>query len=115
MRRTVNLTKGLNLDLRGGLTDTRVAATVQPSRVAVVPADFPGFLPKLDVAEGDAVGAGQPLMHHKSDPSLRLVSPAPGVVESIVRGPRRRIERVVVKVSADAAPAATISLSLIHI
>lgn len=109
MRRTVNLTKGLNLDLRGGLTDTRVAATVQPSRVAVVPADFPGFLPKLDVAEGDAVGAGQPLMHHKSDPSLRLVSPAPGVVESIVRGPRRRIERVVVKVSADTAPAATIS------
>lgn len=102
MRKTVNLTKGLNLDLRGGLTDTRVAATVHPGRVAVVPADFPGFLPKLDVAEGDAVCQGQSLMHHKADTSLCLVSPAAGVVESIVRGPRRRIERVVVRVAEGA-------------
>ncbi len=108
MRKTVNLTKGLNLDLRGGLTDTRVAATVHPGRVAVVPADFPGFLPKLDVAEGDAVCQGQSLMHHKADTSLCLVSPAAGVVESIVRGPRRRIERVVVRVAegGESRPAA---------
>ncbi|MCM1522094.1 MAG: NADH:ubiquinone reductase (Na(+)-transporting) subunit A [Muribaculaceae bacterium] len=97
MRRTVNLSKGLNLDLRGGLTDTRPEADVVPGRVAVTPADFPGFLPRLDVAEGDTVAAGSPLMHHKSDPELKIVSPLGGVVESIIRGPRRRIERVVVK------------------
>ncbi|MCM1163856.1 MAG: Na(+)-translocating NADH-quinone reductase subunit A [Muribaculaceae bacterium] len=103
MRRTVNLTKGLNLDLRGGLTNTQVQATVEPGRVAVMPADFPGFLPRLDVAECDSVCVGSPLMHHKSDPDLKIVSPLGGVVESIVRGPRRRIERVVIKATADAA------------
>lgn len=81
---------------------------MHPGRVAVVPADFPGFLPKLDVAEGDAVCQGQSLMHHKADTSLCLVSPAAGVVESIVRGPRRRIERVVVRVAegGESRPAA---------
>lgn len=102
MRRIINLTKGLNLNLQGGLTDTAVQKDVAPGRAAVIPADFPGFTPRLDVAEGDKVAAGQPLMHHKLDPDLRIVSPLGGVVESIVRGPRRRIERVVVRAEADA-------------
>ncbi len=99
MRKTINLKKGLNLSLNGGLSSTETAATVIPSAVAVIPDDFPGFMPKLDVAEGDTVRAGQPLMHDKGDTDICLVSPISGTVEHIVRGPRRKIERVTVKTS----------------
>lgn len=102
MRRTVSLKKGLNLNLEGGMVTERPDVTALPSRVAVVPDDFPGFLPKLDVAEGDSVRVGSPLLHHKTDPRIKLVSPAAGVVESVVRGARRKIERVVVRVDAAA-------------
>lgn len=103
MRRTINLKKGLNMRLEGSLADTKVAATIMPDRIAIVPDDYPGFLPKLDVREGDTVSAGSPLMHDKNDTDTCLVSPLAGKVESIVRGARRKIERVVVKAAPEAA------------
>lgn len=98
MRRTVNLTKGLNLNLEGGLTSGVSAGMARVTRVAVVPDDFPGFVPKLDVREGDQVRIGSPLLHDKNDPSVRLVATAAGTVEAVVRGARRKIERVVIAV-----------------
>lgn len=106
MRRTINLKKGLNMQLEGALTGTDVSAKVMPGQVAVVPDDFPGFLPKPDVKEGDAVEPGSPLMHDKNDPDIRLVAPVAGTVESIVRGPRRKIERIVIKCSSPEAACA---------
>ncbi len=103
MRRTINLRKGLNLSLAGGLTSTEVKSTVTPSRVAIVPDDFPGFQPKPEVAEGDRVAKGQAILHDKTDPDIKLASPVDGVVESIVRGARRKIERVVIKIDSDTA------------
>lgn len=61
MRRTINLKKGLNMRLEGSLGDTAVTETIMPDRIAIVPDDFPGFLPKLDVKEGDKVSLGTPL------------------------------------------------------
>lgn len=104
MRRTINLKKGLNLRLEGSLADTSVAATIVPDRIAIVPDDYPGFLPKLDVREGDKVEPGSPLMHDKTDTEICLVTPVAGTVESIVRGPRRKIERVVVKADPGVQP-----------
>ena len=99
MRRTINLKKGLNMQLEGSLSDTNVSAKVMPGRVAIIPDDFPGFQPKPDVKEGDTVQPGSPLMHDKIDSDVRLVAPVAGMVESIVRGARRKIERVVIKCS----------------
>lgn len=95
MRKTINLRKGLNLNLRGGVESEDVTM-VTPSLVAVIPDDFPGFSPKLDVAEGDIVEAGTPLMHDKNCDSVKLVSPVAGKVSAVVRGARRKIERVVI-------------------
>lgn len=100
MRRTVSLTKGLNLNLEGGLTSKESVGVARVARVAVVPDDFPGFVPKLDVKEGDKVRIGSPLLHDKNDPGVRLVAPAAGTVEAVVRGARRKIERVVIAVDA---------------
>lgn len=101
MRRTINLRKGLNLNLEGALPSGVHVSRITPVKVAVIPDDFPGLQPKLDVKEGDVVKVGQPLLHDKSDEEVKLVSPAAGVVEAVVRGARRKIERVVVKVSGD--------------
>lgn len=103
MRKIVSLKKGLNLRLAGGLDADVPAGDVSASRVAVVPDDFPGFSPKPEVGEGDLVAAGSPLLRDKSDPRIKLVSPVAGRVESVVRGARRKIERVVVVPCADAA------------
>lgn len=95
----LKLTKGLNLDLAGKVTD-RSVKDVQGQLFAVVPDDFPGFTPKLEVKEGDDVLVGSPLLHDKNDESIKLVSPVAGKVESVIRGERRKIERVVIKASA---------------
>lgn len=110
MRRTVSLKKGLNLNLEGGIgSDVRTAAPL-PSCVALVPDDFPGFLPKPDVAEGDSVSAGSSLLRDKTDPRIKLVSPVAGKVRAIVRGARRKIERVIVDVDpARVADAVTVA------
>lgn len=96
--RKIHLKRGIDLRLQGAVEAGASPRPVAPERVAVCPDDFPGFLPKASVKEGDAVKAGTPLLHDKRWPQLCLTSPAAGVVEGVVRGERRHIERVVVKV-----------------
>lgn len=102
---TLNLKKGLDLNLRGGVPDGAEPVAVNPASVAVFPSDFPGFVPKLVVREGDSVAAGQPLCVDKATGSVALVSPASGTVTEVLRAERRRIERIVVTPGAAAAPA----------
>lgn len=52
--------------------------------------------------------AGAPLLRDKNDARIKLVSPVAGTVEAIVRGARRKIERVVVAVDSAASPAQTV-------
>lgn len=99
MRKTINLRKGLNLNLKGGIEGDGVTQ-VAPSLVAVVPDDYPGFAPKPEVAEGDSVEAGSPLLHDKQCEKIKLVSPVAGKVSAIVRGARRKIERIVIEASS---------------
>lgn len=89
----VKLHKGLNLRLAGAVTDIS-PVEVKATRCAVIPDDFPGFMPKLDVKEGDYVRVGSVLMHDKQRPQVCLVSPVSGTVAAIVRGERRKILRV---------------------
>ncbi|MDE6556918.1 MAG: Na(+)-translocating NADH-quinone reductase subunit A [Duncaniella sp.] len=106
MRKTYKLRKGLNLSLEGAVDPgTPAVSPDHISAVAMVPDDYPGFLPKLDVKEGDIVAQGAPLMHHKADEEVKLVAPAGGVVRAVVRGPRRKIERVVVEPVSEAPSA----------
>lgn len=99
MRTDLHIKKGLDLHIAGGVDDM-TPRRVSPATVAVVPDDFPGFTPKLDVKEGDAVKQGQPLMHDKATPHIVLVAPVAGTVAAVVRGARRKIERVVITPAA---------------
>lgn len=97
----IKIKKGLDLRLAGALTDTAIAARVMPDSVAVIPDDFPGLAPKPEVKEGDKVLAGQPLLRDKTYETLKVVSPVSGTVRAVVRGERRKIERVVIEPDAE--------------
>lgn len=96
----LKLSKGLDLDLSGKVSDMSISQ-VRGSLFAIVPDDFTGFTPKLEVKEGDAVLCGSPLMHDKNDESIKLVSPVSGTVAEVVRGERRKILHVAIKPKYD--------------
>lgn len=100
MNITLNIKKGLDLNIAGAIADHTPfnPDKVNPIYVAITPDDFPGLILKPSVKEGDHVVAGMPLLHDKNNDSIKVVSPAGGVVTSIVRGDRRKLERVIVKV-----------------
>lgn len=96
MNQTIKIKKGLDIPLDG--TAERVVVDARSiERYAVKPPDVVGFTPRLLVAEGDIVTAGQPLVADKNDTRLSLPSPVDGVVKAIVRGEKRRLEAVVVE------------------
>ena len=100
MNHQLNIKKGVDLKIAGAAPAAAPADKIAPSSVAIVPDDFPGFRPKVEVKEGDEVVAGQPLLFDKADPDVKLVSPVCGTVTAVVRGERRKIERVVITPSA---------------
>ena len=91
----LKISKGLDIPL-GGSAERFVVDTRGVERYAVKPPDVVGFTPRLLVAEGDTVVAGQPLVQDKRDERLFLPSPVSGTVEALVRGEKRKQLEVVV-------------------
>ena len=96
MSKNLDLKKGLDIPLKGAAA-LEVTKKVLPKIVAVKPDDFKGLLPRLLVREGDCVLAGSPVIQDKTHPDWLLTSPASGVVESIVRGEKRKLLAVLIK------------------
>ena len=95
----LKLKKGLKLNIAGCLPENAKAVKVEAESCAVSLDDFPGFVPKVCVHDGDAVAAGTPLLYDKNHPEVKLVSPMTGKVRAVVRGERRKILRVEVEKS----------------
>lgn len=93
----LKIKKGLNLRLQGEVALPSESTVIPVRRIAISPDDFEGFIPKTEVKAGDTVAVGQPIMHHKSDVRIKLVSPVAGVVTAVERGERRHIERIVIE------------------
>ncbi len=101
----IKIKKGLDINIKGAVPQSCPLAARPSATAAVCPDDFPGFIPKVEVREGDTVKAGAPLLRDKNFPEVKLVSPVSGIVKAIVRGERRKIERVVVE-AAEGTPLA---------
>ena len=99
----IKIKKGLDINIKGAAASQDAIVERRSATAAVCPDDFPGFVPKVEIREGDAVKAGAPLLRDKNYPGIKLVSPVSGVVKSVVRGERRKIERVVVE-TGDGGP-----------
>ncbi len=102
MNITLTLKKGLDLHIAGVPSGTAdKAESRMPQSVGLTPEDFPGLTLKPVVKEGDTVAQGQAILQDKHHPQVNITSPAAGVVKSIVRGERRRLERVVIEINSD--------------
>ena len=99
----IKIKKGLDLPIAGAVTDPLEITAKPTPTVAIIPDDFVGLVPKMEVREGDTVMAGQPLFHDKRHEELKVVSPAAGTIKAVVRGERRKIMRVVVEATGGQA------------
>ncbi len=77
--------------------DAQPVKVAVPSTVAIVPDDFTGITPRMDVHAGDTVQAGQVLYHDKNHESVKVTSPVSGVVKEVRRGERRKILAVIIE------------------
>ncbi len=91
-----NLKQGHDLKLVGSASGTPVKANV--SRYALKPTDFRGIapIPKMEVAVGDEVLAGQPVFYDKLSPEIKYVAPVSGEVVELRRGAKRAVSHIVI-------------------
>ena len=92
----IKIHKGLDIPL-GGAAEPRVADRRDIALYGILPEDFVGFTPRLEVHEGDHVDCGQAVLSDKKDPRIRLTSPVCGTVKDVRRGDRRAIMAVVIE------------------
>lgn len=92
--------RGLDLPLEGA-PEATVHDGPPVSAVAVLGDDAPGVRAELRVEPGERVRLGQTLFVDRHRPAVRFVSPGAGVVGSIARGARRRLEAVIVHLEGD--------------
>jgi len=97
----IRLTKGLDLPIAGA-PEQRVEDAPAVARVALLGSDYPGLRPRLLVREGDHVRLAQPLFEDRANPGVAFTAPGTGIVEAIARGPRRRLDAVLIRLD-DAA------------
>lgn len=95
MSDNLDLKKGLDIPVEGAAA-RRVIKKVVPGTVAVSPAGFKGFSPRLLVKEGDRVLAGSPVLADKMNSSILVTSPVSGTVSEVVRGEKRKLLAVLI-------------------
>lgn len=108
----INIRKGLDIPI-DGTAELRLTDALNITTYAVKPTDFEGLVPRLLVAEGDAVILGDVLFCDKKDERIRFTSPVDGHVKAIVRGEKRKLLEVVVE--ADYKSASTQSAQEVNL
>ena len=96
MSNNINLKRGLDIPLAGAAA-LKTGKTIEPDIIALKPADFKGFTPRLLVREGDKVLAGSPVLADKQRPDILVTSPVSGTVEQVIRGEKRKLLAVLIK------------------
>lgn len=90
------LKKGFDINV-AGKADLKLVELDAPRKAAILPSEFLGLKPKMDVEEGDPVKIGTVLFHDKNNEKIKFTSPVSGKVAAINRGDRRRIMEVVIE------------------
>ena len=96
MSKDIRFKQGANLNLIGK-ADKIVNKGSKSNLFAIQPDDFVSLIPKLIIREGDEVSQGSPIFYDKKNSAINFVSPVSGFIDKIIRGPKRKIESVVVK------------------
>jgi len=89
--------KGFDIDITGAARSS-VDTSTHANRYAVRPSNFRGIapIPRMEVAVGDEVKAGDILFADKKNPTIKFVAPVSGEVVEIRRGEKRSISDVII-------------------
>ncbi len=93
----IKLKKGFDLILKGQLTSDAITPANASPTYAIVPDDFQGIVPRMDVKEGQSVQAGATIYHDKNHEQIKVTAPVAGVVKEVRRGERRKIEAIIIE------------------
>ena len=96
MSETIKIRKGLDIKLKGK-ADKIFMKAPRSKTYAVKPVDFHSLTPKIVAKPCIEVKVGSTLFYDKYRPEIKFTSPVSGIVQTIVRGERRRIIAVVVE------------------
>ncbi|MCK9613155.1 MAG: Na(+)-translocating NADH-quinone reductase subunit A [Bacteroidales bacterium] len=96
----IKIKKGLDIPLKGKAM-SMISGSFIPDTIAIKPADFVNVLPKLMVSPGEHVKAGSPLFYNKYDEQIIFTSPVSGEVMEPLRGEKRLIMEIPVKVDKE--------------
>lgn len=96
----IKIKKGLNLPI-AGLPEQQVSDGPVIQHVALHGEEYVGMRPSMLVKEGDQVIKGQALFEDKKNPGVLFTAPASGEIVAILRGERRVLQAVVIRVDGD--------------
>jgi len=96
----IRIKKGLDIPAGPGPEPTIVSGPAVKS-VALLGADYVDLKPRVLVAEGQRVRLGQPLVADRRNPAVVLTSPGCGSVAAVVRGERRSLRSLVVRLEGE--------------
>lgn len=99
MNHVVKIKKGLDIQLEGAPA-LEISNSTSSQLYAIIPDDFTGLTPKVDVKPGDKVLAGSPVMHDKTLTDVVVTSPVSGEVVAVERGERRKVMKITIKPDA---------------
>ncbi len=90
------LKQGFDINLKG--KPENLLSGIASTRFAIRPSNFRGVspIPKMLVAVGDEVKAGDEIFFDKKNPDVRYVAPVSGEIVDIVRGAKRAITDIVI-------------------
>ena len=106
----IRVKKGHNIQI-SGQPSREMLSVKKPGKIAVIPERIPFIKPRLKVEKGDKVKIGSLLMEDKHRSYLKFLSPGGGVVEAIDFGPRRVIQKIVIRLDPKEEPIDFESLS----
>ena len=92
--------RGANLNLNG-IAEKILDKTLSVNTYGLRPDDFFGTTPKLCLKEGSNILAGTPVFYSKKTPDIKIVSPISGTIKKILRGPKRKIENIIIESSTN--------------
>ncbi len=97
MGRTIKLKKGFDIKIVGSPKE-EILTNFTSTTFSVKPTDFKGLspIPKVTVAVGDEVKAGDTIFFDKKRPEIKHASPVSGEIVDIKRGDRRAIAEIVI-------------------
>ena len=96
----IKIRKGHSIRI-AGIPQNELLTNLSTTEVGLCPIEYKYVKPKLLVKEGDNVDLSTPLFFNKENPDQKWGAPGAGTICKIQYGPRRVIEKIVIRLDKD--------------